>query len=50
MLTIIVPVFNEKKSIRILLRKLIAIKKIKKQIMIVDDGSTDGTVKILKNE
>ena len=50
MLTIIVPVFNEKKSIRILLRKLIAIKKIKTQIIIVDDGSTDGTVKILKKE
>lgn len=50
MLTIIVPVFNEKKSINVLLKKLISIKKIKKQIIVVDDGSTDGTAEILKSE
>lgn len=50
MLTIIVPVFNEKRFIRSLLRKLINIKGIKKQIIVVDDGSTDGTDKILTKE
>ena len=50
MLTIIVPVYNEKKFIKVLLKKLIKIIKIKKQIIIVDDGSSDGTTAILKNE
>jgi len=50
MLTIIVPVYNEKKSIRSILRKISKIKKIRKQIIIVDDGSIDGTKEILKNE
>ena len=50
MLTIIVPVFNEKKFIRTILKKIIKIKNIKKQIIIVDDGSTDGTTNILKKE
>ena len=50
MLTIIVPVFNEKKFIRKILKKIIKIKNIKKQIIIVDDGSTDGTTNILKKE
>ena len=50
MLTIIVPVYNEKKFIRVLLKKLIKIIKIKKQIIIIDDGSSDGTTQILKKE
>ena len=50
MLTIIVPVFNEKKFIRKILKKITKIKNIKKQIIIVDDGSTDGTTNILKKE
>ena len=50
MLTIIVPVYNEKKYINLLINKLINLKKIKKQIIIVDDGSTDGTTDILKNK
>ena len=50
MLTIIVPVYNEKKFIRVLLKKLIKIIKIKKQIIIIDDGSSDGTTEILKKE
>ena len=50
MLTIIVPVYNEKKFIRVLLKKLIKIIKVKKQIIVIDDGSTDGTKEILKKE
>ena len=43
MLTIIVPVFNEKRFVRTLLKKLINLKGLKKQIIVVDDGSSDGT-------
>ena len=50
MLTIIVPVFNEKKFIRRILKKIIKIKNVKKQIIVVDDGSFDGTSNILKKE
>ena len=46
-LTIIIPVYNEKKTIN-QENKVIRIKNLKKQIIIVDDGSTDGTTEILK--
>ena len=50
MLTIIIPVYNEKETIKTLLKKIIKIKKIRKEIIIVDDFSNDGTTTILKNE
>ena len=46
-LTIIIPAFNEKKSIEILLRQIFEIN-ISKQIIVVDDCSTDGTRSILR--
>ena len=48
MLTIIVPVYNEKKFLRLIINKLFKIKIKKLQIIIVDDGSNDGTTEILK--
>ena len=48
MLSIIIPVFNEIKTIDKILYKIDKVKSIKKQIIIVDDGSTDGTSKKLK--
>ena len=45
-LTIIIPVFNEKKTLPILLDKIFSIK-LSKQIIIVDDKSTDGTPKVI---
>lgn len=48
MLSIIVPVYNEKKYISKIIRKLINLRNIKKQIIIIDDGSNDGTTCILK--
>jgi len=50
MLTIIIPVYNEKKSIRLIIKKIIQIKYFTKQIIIVDDASSDGTTEKLKNE
>ena len=48
MLSIIIPVYNEVQTIEKILLKVKKIKDIKKQIIIVDDGSTDGTSEKLK--
>ncbi len=48
MLSIIIPVYNEVKTIDKVVAKIFAIKNIKKQIIIVDDGSNDGTREKLK--
>lgn len=50
MLSIIVPVYNEEKTLLPLLRKVQSVKLfgLKKQILIVNDGSTDGTGELLK--
>ena len=45
-LTIIIPVYNEIKTIEKLIKKILKID-IKKQIIIVDDGSSDGTELVL---
>lgn len=49
-LSIIIPVFNEKKTIEEILRQLKALKmaKVSQEIIIIDDKSTDGTKEILK--
>jgi len=49
-LSVIIPVYNEKKTIREIVKRVIAVKlpQVKKEIIIVDDASTDGTKKILK--
>jgi glycosyltransferase involved in cell wall biosynthesis len=45
--TVIIPSFNEVNTIQELLRRVLA-ENIAKEILIVDDGSTDGTREILK--
>ncbi len=47
-LTIIVPVYNEAKTLRKLINKVDEVE-IDKQIIIVDDGSTDGSTKFIEN-
>lgn len=50
-LSIIIPIFNEKNTILAILKKVteIDLGDMKKEIILVDDGSTDGTRDILKN-
>lgn len=47
-LSVIVPVYNEAATIREVLRR-VAVVPIPKEIIVVDDHSTDGTTDILKN-
>ena len=48
MLSIIIPVYNEVKTIDKILKKIIKFRNFKKQIIVIDDGSDDGTVEKLK--
>ena len=45
-LSILIPIYNESQTIRKLLEKILLIQQ-EKEIVVVDDGSTDGTRKIL---
>lgn len=49
-LSIIIPVFNERKTIKEIVKRVLAIKMpgVVKELVIVDDKSTDGTRKILE--
>lgn len=49
-LSIVIPVYNEKKTIREILKQVMAVKipGVNKEIIIVDDKSKDGTRKILE--
>ena len=47
-LTIIIPCYNEKKTIIKIINQIKNLKRIKKQIILVDDGSSDGTRQIIE--
>ena len=47
-LSIIIPCFNEKNTILEIINQVRKIKDIKKQIILIDDGSTDGTRDLIK--
>ena len=49
-LTIIIPCFNERNTIEKLLELVVSSPIENKQIIVVDDGSTDGTRELLKNK
>ena len=49
-LSIIVPVYNEKNTIKEIIKKIKLVKNIRKQIILVDDCSTDGTEVVIRNE
>ncbi len=48
-LSIIIPVFNERRTIKKILKKIesVQLDNIEKEIIIIDDYSTDGTIEIL---
>lgn len=49
-LSVVIPVYNEKNTLKTLLERVKATPANLHEIIIVDDGSTDGTQEILKNE
>ena len=48
-LDVIIPVYNEKKTIEIVVNKVLQFKELNTTIIIVNDGSTDETVDIINN-
>lgn len=48
-LSIIIPVYNEEKTIAEIIRQVKAVKSLEKEIIVVNDGSTDHTIKVIKN-
>jgi glycosyltransferase involved in cell wall biosynthesis len=46
-LSVIMPVYNEEATVKEIIRRVQAVQ-IKKEIIVVDDGSTDGTPEVLK--
>ncbi|MBF0371193.1 MAG: glycosyltransferase family 2 protein [Magnetococcales bacterium] len=49
-LSIVIPCYNEKETIRELIDRVRAAPVTRKEIIVVDDGSQDDTLEILKNE
>ena len=48
-LSIIIPVYNEKNTIKIIIEKVLKFNKLKKEIIIIDDCSNDGTSEIIND-
>ncbi|WP_440680291.1 glycosyltransferase family 2 protein [Candidatus Pelagibacter sp. HIMB1517] len=48
-LTIIIPIFNESKTILKLLQKIESIKNLEKQLILVDDFSSDNSIEIIES-
>jgi len=46
---IIIPTYNEKKNVSLIIEKINKRVKFKCDVLFVDDNSTDGTIKVLKN-
>ena len=50
LITVIIPCYNENRTISKIINKILSLKNINLQIIVIDDCSTDGTREILKNE
>jgi glycosyltransferase involved in cell wall biosynthesis len=48
--SVIIPCYNEVKTIKEIISKVLNYKDLNKEIIVIDDKSTDGTLEILKDE
>ena len=48
LLSVVIPVYNEKDTLEKIITKVESVKGINKEIVLVDDASTDGSIDILK--
>jgi Glycosyltransferases involved in cell wall biogenesis len=49
-LSVIIPCYNEAKTIKEIIEKVKNEKNYEKEIIVIDDSSNDGTIEILKDE
>jgi dolichol-phosphate mannosyltransferase len=49
-ISVIIPCFNEVATLKTIVDKVLAQKKIVKEIILIDDGSTDGTTSLIKKK
>lgn len=49
LISIIIPVYNESETVGEIIRQVKAVKNFDKEIIVVDDGSTDETIKVIKD-
>jgi glycosyltransferase involved in cell wall biosynthesis len=47
-LSVLIPVYNEEKTIAVVVGKVMALGDLIKEVVIVDDGSTDGTARVVE--
>ena len=45
--SVLVPVYNEEKTAPTVVERVLALGNLVKEIVVVDDGSTDGTARVL---
>ena len=50
LISILITVFNEESSIKEILTKINKLKELKKEIIVINDCSTDNTTEILKKK
>lgn len=50
LVTVLIPCFNEKKTIAKVVDKINSLKNLKLEIIIIDDNSNDGTIDLLKDK
>lgn len=48
LLSVLMPVFNEEETVEQVLRRVLALGEIVREVVVVDDGSTDGTATIVE--